>query len=301
MVKGRIVDIKQLQSFLTLAEELHFGRAARRLNIAQPALSLHIKALEQSLGLALFARDRRSVTLTYEGERLTQEVRAVLCTLKQLQSCAQGLRRGYRGRIRIGYVGSSILDPGITMLINHYRKKNPQVDITIEEHCVNEQITLLLGDGLDIGILRAPIPHYDELHSLNATTRPLVAVLPRSHPALAGRRISLKALANEPFLIQKDPPGVGLGWSALTACERAGFVPRDIRFTRDVSSAMGLVSMGMGVTLVPETQLSAMLADIGYCLLDDPQATTTLQMCWPRRAAGTPLLRFVQDARELFC
>lgn len=64
---------------------------------------------------------------------------------------------------------------------------------------------------------------------------------------------------------------------------------------------MGLVSMGMGVTLVPETQLSAMLADIGYCLLDDPQATTTLQMCWPRRAAGTPLLRFVQDARELFC
>lgn len=96
MVKGRIVDIKQLQSFLTLAEELHFGRAARRLNIAQPALSLHIKALEQ-LGLALFARDRRSVTLTYEGERLTQEVRAVLCALKQLQSCAQGLRRGYRG------------------------------------------------------------------------------------------------------------------------------------------------------------------------------------------------------------
>lgn len=100
MVKGRIVDIKQLQSFLTLAEELHFGRAARRLNIAQPALSLHIKALEQSLGLALFARDRRSVTLTYEGERLTQEVRAVLCALKQLQSCAQGLRAGTAQRVQ---------------------------------------------------------------------------------------------------------------------------------------------------------------------------------------------------------
>lgn len=91
------MDIKQLQSFLTLAEELHFGRAARRLNIAQPALSLHIKALEQSLGLALFARDRRSVTLTYEGERLTQEVRAVLCALKQLQAARRGCAEGTGG------------------------------------------------------------------------------------------------------------------------------------------------------------------------------------------------------------
>ena len=298
--KGRIVDFKQLQSFLTLAEELHFGRAARRLNIAQPALSLHIKALEQSLGVALFVRDRRSVTLTFEGERLTGDVRAILSGLEQLRSSAQGLRKGYKGRLRIGYVGSSILDPGITMLINGYRKKNPQVDITIEEHCVNEQLALLLGDRLDIGILRSPVPHYDELYSLNATTRPLVAVLPRSHPAHAQRRISLKTLADESFLIQKDPPGVGLGWSALAACERAGFIPRNIQRTRDVSVAMGLVSMGMGVTLVPETQLSAMLPDIGYCLLDDPLATTTLTLCWQRRAGGTPLLKFVQFARELF-
>ncbi|WP_437615686.1 LysR substrate-binding domain-containing protein [Erwinia sp. V71] len=295
------MDHRHLHSFQVLAEELHFGRAASRLNIAQPALSQHIKALEQELGLMLFARNRRSVALTHEGAQLLVDAQLAVSHYEKIREKARSLRRGFKGQLKMGYVGSSIIDPVLAMLISGYRKAYPDVDITIEEHNVDQQLTLLLNDQLDIALIRTPVPQLEQLDYLQVATRPLIAVLPGRSPLLNKQRISLSELADEPFLIQQDPPGVGLGWSALAACRSAGFTPQKVLFTRDVSVAIGLVAIGMGVTLAPETQLSVMVPEVGYVHLDDPQATTTLALSWQKHLHNRAVADFIEYARELLC
>ena len=293
------MDYRQLHAFVVLAEELHFGKAALRLGIAQPALSLQIKVLEQTLQIPLFTRDRRHVALTFEGQQLVEEARVAINHYDRFLENARSLRLGYKGQLKLGYVGSSILDPALTLLINGYRKQKPDIEIVIEEHNVHEQLTLLLNYQLDVALVRSPVPQYPELDYLDVATRPLIAVLPRNHPLGQEKKIALSALSSSPFLIQKDPPGVGLGWSAMNACQQAGFVPQKIQFTRDVSVAIGLVSMGMGVTLVPETQTSVMIPDVNYCFLNEPTATTTLTLSWQRHVKNKAVTDFIRYALEL--
>ncbi len=293
------VEYRHLRSFAVLAEELHFGRAAARLNIAQPALSQHIKVLEEALGVPLFTRDKRHVALTFEGEQLAEEARSAISHYEKFCDSARSLRQGFRGRIRLGYVGSSILDPAMTLLINGYRARQPETEIIIEEHNVTRQLAQLVSDHLDIGLVRSPVPHSPELEYLDIATRPLIAVLPQGHPLAGQSGVALSALAEMPFLIQDDPPGTGLGWSALSACERAGFVPQPIQYTRDVAVATGLVAIGMGAALVPETQRAMLMSDVGYSTLQDAQATTTLTLCWKRHARNGALKGFVRYVKEL--
>ncbi|AMG60166.1 LysR substrate-binding domain-containing protein [Pantoea vagans] len=287
------MDYRQLNAFIVLAEVLHFGRAAFQLNIAQPALSQHIKALETSLGISLFSRDKRHVSLTYEGEKLVKEARVALMHYENFLESAHNLRLGNKGQLKLGFVGTSILDPVLAMLINGYRKHKPGVEIIIEEHNVNNQLQLLQNRRLDIALLRSPIPHYSNLEYLDIATRRLDVVLPCDHPLANEQKISLSSLSESTFLIQHDPPGVGLGWSIMNTCQQAGFVPQKILFTRNVLTAIGQVSIGAGVTLVPETQRALMIQDVKYCQLDDAAAISTLTFSWLRHQKNSVLADFV--------
>ncbi|EOL9123088.1 LysR substrate-binding domain-containing protein [Enterobacter ludwigii] len=288
------MDYRYLHAFVVLAGELHFGNAARRLHITQPALSRQIRVLEEQLGMPLFIRDRRHVTLSQAGRRLTEAARVSVSHYEKLMSRARSLREGFRGQLKLGYVGSAILDPALTCLTSGYRRTKPDVEIVIEEHNVSDQLTLLLDHELDAGLIRSPVPRYAGLNYLNIATRALIAAVPHSHPQAAIERISLASLAGDIFMIQQDPPGVGLGWSALHACEQARFVPQKIHFTRDVAVAIGMVSMGIGVTLVPETQRSVTLPNVCYCSLEDAGAVTTLTLCWPKSRKSRELVEFIR-------
>lgn len=289
------MDYRYLHAFVVLARELHFGKAALRLNITQPALSRQIRVLEDQLGMVLFTRDRRHVALTVEGTQLAAEARSAVSHYEKMLSRASSLRKGYKGQLILGYVGSSILDPALTRLITCFRETKPDVEIVIEEHNVDEQLTLLLDHQLDMGLLRSPVPHFANLDYVDIATRSLIAAVPHTHSQAGAGRIALETLSGDTFMIQKDPPGVGLGWSALHACEMARFVPPKIYFTRDVAVAIGMVSMGIGVTLVPETQRSVTLPNVCYCLLHDPVATTTLTLCWPKFRKSRELIEFVRS------
>jgi DNA-binding transcriptional LysR family regulator len=288
------VDYRYLHAFVVLAGELHFGNAARRLHITQPALSRQIRVLEEQLGMPLFIRDRRHVTLSQAGRRLAEAARVSVSHYEKLMSRARSLREGFRGQLKLGYVGSAILDPALTCLTSGYRRTKPDVEIVIEEYNVSDQLTLLLDHELDAGLIRSPVPRYAGLNYLNIATRALIAAVPHSHPQAAIERISLASLAGDIFMIQQDPPGVGLGWSALHACEQASFVPQKIHFTRDVAVAIGMVSMGIGVTLVPETQRSVTLPNVCYCSLEDAGAVTTLTLCWPKSRKSRELVEFIR-------
>ncbi len=293
------MDYRQLQAFVVLAEELHFGRAAMRLNITQPALTQQIKNLEKTLQLALFNRDKRNVSLTAEGLFLIEEARIIIGHYDKFRESSRSLQRGFKGQLKIGYVGTAILDPAFSLLIKNYRQNKTDIDLIVEEHNVNDLLTFLLNEQIDLAFVRAPIPQYDRLEYLNVAVRPLIAVLPHSHPLSKQRKISLRALSGEQFFIQKDPYGVGLGWSAIHACQQAGFRPEKIQFTSDVSAAIGMVSLGMGVTLVPETQSSVLVSDVSYCLLEETFAATELSLCWYRHTKNRASRCFINDAREL--
>lgn len=293
------MDYRQLQAFTVLAEELHFGRAAQRLHITQPALTQQIKSFENALELRLFTRDRRNVALTAEGQFLLAEARMILGHCDKFRENTRSLRQGRKGQLKIGYVGSAIFDPALSVLIGNYRQRKPEADLLIEEHNVNDLITGLLSETIDLAFIRSPGAQYDELESLDIATRPLVAVVPRHHPLASRRAIPLAALAEETFFIQQDPCGVGLGWSAISACRQAGFTPRKIQYSRDVSTAIGQVSMGMGVTLVPETQSAMLVSEVSYCLLEETFAVTTLTLCWRRESRNGLLGDFIAGAREL--
>ncbi|MBK1520796.1 LysR substrate-binding domain-containing protein [Enterobacter ludwigii] len=288
------MDYRYLHAFVVLAGELHFGNAARRLHITQPALSRQIRVLEEQLGMPLFIRDRRHVSLSQAGRRLAEAARVSVSHYEKLMSRARSLREGFRGQLKLGYVGSAILDPALTCLTSGYRRTKPDVEIVIEEYNVSDQLTLLLDHELDAGLIRSPVPRYAGLNYLNIATRALIAAVPHSHPQAAIERISLASLAGDIFMIQQDPPGVGLGWSALHACEQASFVPQKIHFTRDVAVAIGMVSMGIGVTLVPETQRSVTLPNVCYCSLEDAGAVTTLTLCWPKSRKSRELVEFIR-------
>jgi len=287
------VDYRYLHAFVVLAWELHFGNAARRLHITQPALSRQIRVLETHLGMPLFIRDWRHVVLSTEGKRLAEAARVSVSHYEKLMARARSLREGFRGQLKLGYVGSAILDPALTSLTSGYRRTQPDVEIVIEEHNVSDQLTLLLDHELDAGLLRSPVPRYAGLNYLNIATRPLIAAVPHTHSQAAVESIALASLAEDTFMVQQDPPGVGLGWSALHACDRARFVPQKIHYTRDVAVAIGMVSMGVGVTLVPETQRSVTLPNVCYCSLEDPGAVTTLTLCWPKSRKSRELVEFV--------
>lgn len=293
------MDYRQLHAFVVLAEELHFGQAALRLNVTQPALTQQIKNFENALGIMLFVRDRRHVSLTAEGLFLLDEARIILGHCDRFLESVNSLRRGHQGQLKVGYVGSSILDPALTLLIKNYRYKKPETDLIIEEHNAHDLLTLLLDKRLDIAFVRSPIPQYEQLEYMNIATRSLIAVLPRNHELGNRRKISLASLREEQFFVQKDPYGVGLGWSAVSACREAGFTPQKIQYTRDVSVAIGLVSMGMGVALVPETQSPVLMPDVSYCLLEEAYATTTLTLCWRRHTQNNLLRGFINYTRDL--
>ena len=293
-VRGKRVDYRYLHAFVVLAGELHFGNAARRLHITQPALSRQIRVLETHLGMPLFIRDRRHVVLSTEGRRLAEAARISVSHYEKLMSRARSLREGFSGQLKLGYVGSAILDPALTCLTSGYRRIQPDVEIVIEEHNVSDQLTLLLDHELDAGLIRSPVPRYAGLNYLNLATRPLIAAVPHTHPQAAVERIALVSLAGDTFMVQQDTPGVGLGWSALHACDQARFVPQKIHYTRDVAVAIGMVSLGIGVTLVPETQRSVTLPNVCYCSLEDAGAATTLTLCWPKSRKSRELVEFVR-------
>lgn len=219
------MDYRQLHAFVVLAQELHFGRAAQRLNVTQPALTQQIKNLENTLGLMLFVRDRRNVSLTTEGLFLIDEARVILGHCDKFLENVNSLRLGHKGQLKVGYVGSSILDPALTLLIKNYRHKKSETDLIIEEHNAHNLLTLLLDKRIDLAFVRSPIPQYEQLEYMNIATRSLIAVLPRNHELGNRRKISPALLAKEQFLCKRTLTAWVSAGRQLTPASRPG-LPR---------------------------------------------------------------------------
>ncbi len=189
------MELRHLRYFLAVAEELHFGRAAGQLQMAQPPLSQQIKQLETELGVQLFARTRRKVLLTAAGKVFQQEAQQLLQQLEQAIHKTQQASRGEVGRLAIAFVSSAMYSLLPTYL-KQFREQYPQVDIVLYELSTQEQIQGLLNNRLDIGFMRPPIDH-QKLQATSVLKEPLVAALPVTHSLTSKKQISIRDLQHE--------------------------------------------------------------------------------------------------------
>ena len=245
-----MIAARLLNQFIAVAEELHFGRAAARLHMAQPPLSQAIQNLEEMVGVALFARSRHFVALTPAGKVFLDEARALLAQGQQAIDAARRANEGVSGRVAVGFVGSVSYEL-LPRMLRQFRIRFPTIHIDLRELTSVEQIENLRTGKIDIGILRLPINDAADLNVRTIEVERFIAVIPRDHRLAAAQTIRLEDLADDAFMTFPPDRVPSLHAKFLLACEAAGFSPRIALEAWQMASMVSLVAAGIGVVLLP--------------------------------------------------
>ncbi len=295
------MDLRQLRYFVTVAEELHFGRAARRLAMTQPPLSQQIQALEEEIGVQLFVRTRRSVMLTPAGQQWLPEVRRVLADAAALPGLAQRLARGEVGSLALAFVSTA--DYGILPeLLRHFRARHPDVQLQLREATSDVQLEALADGAIDAGLVIRPqlavMPH--GLSYLPLVREPLVLAVPDGWrppgSVAAPAEVSLRDAAREPLIIfpRRSAPAF---YDIITGYyARDGLTPVIAQEAIQMQTIVSLVSAGMGVALVPASLCNLRRTGVSYLTLRDAGPEIETGLAWREGAAGVaPVLRSFID------
>ncbi len=290
------MELRHLRYFVTVAEELHFGRAATRLAIVQPSLSQQIQQLEDELGFPLLHRTKRSVELTDAGKVFLVEAKRALAQVQEAKRAAQRAYRGEVGRLVVGYISSSTYDL-LPVMLRVYRERFPDVEVGLRELTTHEQIRALEEEYIDVGLLRLPIS--TPMVSAEVVRRePIVCVLPDGHPLASRERVAVSLLADEPFVLQSSHRGGGYYMQLMKLCLAAGFSPNVVQEVTEMHIIVSLVAAGMGVSLVPLSACNIRSQGVVYRELEGTPALTEMAVAWLRSSRSALVQNFLTVARE---
>ena len=283
------MELRHLRYFIAVAEELHFGRAAERLGISQPPLSQQIQALEEEIGARLFERTNRRVELTDAGRLFLDESRQVLAQVDKAVLLARRAHLGELGELKIGFTSSAPFTSTIPSSIHAFRKAYPDVHLDLQEMSSRQVLKALLEESLQVGVIR-PLALPDAVHWVELFREPLVAVLRADHPLAAGSEdgLAIAALAEEPFVFFPRSYGTGLYDQVIALTRQAGFSPRIAQEASEAMTIIGLVSAGLGVSILPASFRRTRVDGVVHRTLSDPEATTAVWLV-RRQNEGSPL------------
>ncbi len=283
------MELRHLRYFIAVAEELHFGRAAEHLGISQPPLSQQIQALEEEIGARLFERTNRRVELTDAGRLFLDESRQVLAQVDKAVLLARRAHLGELGELKIGFTSSAPFTSTIPSSIHAFRKAYPDVHLDLQEMSSRQVLKALLEESLQVGVIR-PLALPDAVHWVELFREPLVAVLRADHPLAAGSEdgLAIAALAEEPFVFFPRSYGTGLYDQVIALTRQAGFSPRIAQEASEAMTIIGLVSAGLGVSILPASFRRTRVDGVVYRTLSDPEATTAVWLI-RRQNEGSPL------------
>lgn len=272
------MEFRHLRYFLALADELHFGRAAQRLSITQPPLSLNIQQLEASVGARLFDRDSKGVRLTAAGLAFRESAQALVAGAEEARLLAREIEAGAVGRLRIGFVGS-VLFRGLPQWLDAYQARHPRVEVALSELNSQEQIDALLRDRLDLGFIHTQrVPH--ELRTAFVHAEPFLCCVNAGHPLAARRRVSLARLRDEPFVLFSRKASPDYYTRIIEMCAAQGFYPRVRHEVRHWLSVVSLVAQGMGVSVVPAPLKRSGMAGAVFRPLIEPMLPSEVHCAW---------------------
>ncbi|MBF8999576.1 LysR family transcriptional regulator [Vibrio nitrifigilis] len=244
------MELRHLRYFVTVAQELHFGRAANKLHIAQPALSIQIKALEKNLGGDLFKRTSRSVTLTEAGEKFLIEAKLALEHASRAELVAKSVFAGDTGRLTVGYSGSVTYSGLLGQFVQSFRQSKPYIELHLKELDPFTQLEQLASGDIDAGFLTTyslTVP--DTIHTTALSQWPPCVAMPANHPLSERHQLTMQALKHESFITYSSSHRDD---GAAAIRQLANYEPNIISRESNIMSVLALVGSGMGISIVPD-------------------------------------------------
>ncbi|MEM8705120.1 MAG: LysR family transcriptional regulator [Actinomycetota bacterium] len=292
------MELRQLESFLAVADELHFGRAAERVHLSQPALSQQIKRLERELGVELFARTQRSVALTAAGAALLEPAARILADTGDLASIARRAADGSTGTLGLGYVGSALFSV-VPPLMQALADEAPGIEITMVERKTEEQLDAMRRGELDVGVIKQPQTAPAGFDVVPVFTETIGVALPDGHRHAGKDTIDLVELADDPFVIFPRNAEPDTFDTLMAACTASGFTARIAQTGTSLQTVLGLVASGIGVAFVVESVMANSRRDgVRYVRLTPPTPSLTTALAFPIGATNPAVDVFADIARR---
>jgi len=283
------MELRHLRYFTAVADQGSFSGAARRLHVAQSAISEQLANLEHEIGAALLVRSARRTELTPAGKAFLEEARQILAGADHAIDVAQRVHRGEAGTIRIGFfAGGTGMD--FPRLIQTFRKRHAKVRLSLVEMTPKQQWTALAEGKIDVGFTRRLEPEFrSELQSITLHQDPIVAILPKNHRAVPGP-VDLRELADENFVLSSRDVSPAVFDKVIELCSEAGFSPRIASISTVWSSVALMVQAGEGIALLPSNEQQFRTRDLAFCPLKAKNAFVEFVMAWSQRR-DNPLTR----------
>lgn len=281
------MELRHLRSFIAVAEELNFRRAAERLHMAQPALSAQIKALENHLGVSLFERTTRSVKTTHTGRVFLDEARAVIAAAGQAEQRAKKAKQGLVGTLRLGVIAPNA-NAWLAGILRGFRQRFPGVQLSLFDLTTPEQIERLRAGELDAGLLRPPVG-FPELDAKLVAESAQALALPAGHRLAKKRNLRWADFHNEELVLGNPRMQHGFYDAFLTACERAGAKPTVAQYTNDIQTKLWLISAGFGIAPTVATLAEVHRPGLVFRALPPGLPPVQTLLVW-RRSDESPIL-----------
>lgn len=296
------MELRHLRYFIVLAEELNFSRAAERLQIAQPPLSQQIRALENELGLQLFDRTTRPLQLTPAGQVFLEKAHQVFTQVEQAKVLAKRASRGEIGQLRVG-INTSIANSILPDILRTFCDRFPEVEVVLHEQASYQQLQKLCDRNIDVGFVNLHhLQQIDEkddtLSFVSILQEPFMIVLPESHPLAQQTQVSLKALANELFILPPAHLPSGLYYQIVSLCQHVGFSPKVRQEATWMSTVLSLVAGGVGISLLPANAQNLQRTGVVFRLIQEQSPIFQIAMVWRRNDSSIILHNFLEVARN---
>jgi DNA-binding transcriptional LysR family regulator len=275
------MELRHIRYFIALAEQLHFARAAELLHMTQPALSHQIKALEDELGVRLFNRTKREVTLTEPGAYFLAEAQLTLKQAERARAVAQRVARGELGIVQIGYVPSLPFSGILSQIASEFRQNATEIQFVLEEMFAQEQLIKIAAGKLDVGILRLPVEHpLPHLETKVLIKERMVIAIREDHPVARMKEISIADLRNEAFIVWRGEQAITMHEHVLALVQEGGFPLRVGQSAPSLTTMIALVAGGAGIAYVPESLGNMNVPLVCFRPLVDLERVSEIAVCY---------------------
>lgn len=290
------MDLRQLKYFLTLAEELHFSRAAEKLFIVQPALTKQIQGLESELNVILFKRNKRKVELTRAGKYFQEEVKQIVDKLERVKNQTRMVQEGNKGELRIGYVGSCI-HTFLPDMLSILHDQNPHIQTYLNEMTSSAQRVAIENGDLDIAFLRNPLPH-PHLGQHLVFSESFSLIVPNHHSITSKTFEGVHQLKDEKFILPPKTDGELYYQLQLSICEQAGFSPTIAHETVHGHTVLKLVDHGLGITFLPSSFQQVTTANVKFIELSGIPQKAEITAIWNINNPNPSVSKFLEVVKK---